>query len=464
MRFTFLCAGLLLAAFTSYPQRPASAPFGEWQLTSSPVQHLLDNNDNFSKDDRFLCFDTRETLGGGIGNGTTIMKVSTVTGLENTVYAPTPYIISSTAAAPGLGAASFNHKADEIAFIHGPFVDETPTLGFYGTTNRRGGVVPGDGGGEIRFLDKRDVTSAETTPGAHRGGTHRHEFAIDSTRVGFTYDDYLMTTYGRTIGMLVPHPRAPEGVSHWAVLLVKVVPANTAQPGELERADNDSWIGAKALMRGFIGRVKEADGSYQSSLFVVDIPQTVDVTTADAGGLTRYPTPPQGLTIRRLTNTAASGIVRGSQDGTRVGYYANAADGSRQVFIIPSNGSDLSPDPALRPVQATSLPAGASGGLRWHPSGNSIAVLSNNGVAVTCVKPGPLFGKTYFITDQGGALPAPEALVWSHDGRRLAFNRRVPTYDSTGNLVKDINNNDFRQIFLVNFPDENNNGIADPIE
>jgi uncharacterized protein (TIGR03437 family) len=40
----------------------------------------------------------------------------------------------------------------------------------------------------------------------------------------------------------------------------------------------------------------------------------------------------------------------------------------------------------------------------------------------------------------------------------------VPTWDSTGKLVKDINNLDFRQIFLVNFPDRNANGIADPIE
>jgi hypothetical protein len=310
----------------------------------------------------------------------------------------------------------------------------------------------------------RDVSSPVTTPGAHRGGTHRHEYTLDGKRVGFTYDDHLMTTYGRTIGMMVPHERAPGGVSHWSVLLVGVVPSASAQAGELDRADSDSWVGAKGLMRGFIGRVKQQDGSFMSSLFVVDIPENVDVTTADAGTPTRYPTPPKGVTIRRLTHTAASGIVRGSHDGTRIAYYATAPDGSRQVFIIPSSGSDQSSDPALRPVQATFLEKGASGGLRWHPSGKSIAVISDNGVVAVSVAPGPAFGKAVYLTTHGSDVPAADALVWSRDGLRLAFNRRVPTYGPTGAVVKDFGNNDFRQIFLVNFPDRNGNGIPDPVE
>lgn len=447
------------------PRRPADAPAGEWQLTYSPISHLLDNNDNFSHDDRFLAVDTRDTVGGGIGGGTTIMKVSVTTGLENLIYAPYNVIVSTAGSAPGLGAVSYNPAADEVVFIHGPLPGETPRLGFYGTTNRRAGVVPADGSGDLKgFLDYRDVTSTVTTPGAHRGGSHRHEYALASNRVGFTYDDLLLTQYGRTIGMMVPHRRAPGGVSHYTVLLLNMAPTNQGQPGQIERAADDSWIGARALMRGFVGRVKEEDGSYRNSLFVVDIPENVDVTTAFSGSTTEYPRPPAGVTVRRLTRTEVSGIVRGSYDGTRIAYYATAADRTRQVFIIPSNGSEDAADPALRPVQATTLPAGATGGVRWHPSGNSIAVLSEGGVAVTCVKPGPLFGKTVWITSHGTGVPAAEALVWSHNGMILAFNRRVPTWDAKGNLVKDFGNNDFRQIFLVWFPDDNYNGIADSIE
>ena len=458
-----IALALALQPWGRNPAVHAQQPL-EWQLTFSPINHALDNNDNFSRDDRFLVVDTRETLGAGIGNCTSIMKVSVSTGLENILYAPA-YKLDPVNMAPGVGAASFSHIDDEVIFIHGPLLEETPVLGFYSTRNRRGAVVRGDGAGDVRFVDFRDVTSEVTTPGAHRGGTHRHEYTLDGNRIGFTYDDFLLQDYGRTVGYMEPHPRAPKGVSHWVAILVPVVPQAVARPGDLIRAADDSWVGRRGQMRAFIGQVVEADGkTITSSLFVVDIPETVDITTSDSGTKTTYMKPPKGITIRRLTRTPAAGIVRGSHDGTRIAYYATAPDGSRQVFIIDAKGSDQDPDPAKRPIQASFLPAGAAGGVRWHPSGNSIAVLSDNGVAAICVKPGPLFGAAWWLTPHGTGLPAPEALVWSHDGSLLAFNRRVPTYDASGKLVKDFNGNDFRQIFLTRFPDANRNGIADPIE
>jgi hypothetical protein len=443
--------------------RAAEEMAGEWQLTFSPISKLLDNNDNFSRDNRFIVFDTRETLGGGIGNGTTIMKVSVSTGLENVIYAPQPVLLGPSQQAPGLGAASFSPVDDVAVFIHGPFLSETPTRGFYGTTNRNGGVVWGDGSGDSGFIDCRDVTSETTPPGAIRGGSHRHEFTADGSRIGFTYDDAYLTNYQRNIGYMVLHPKAPCGVPYYATLLLPIVPATDSKPGDLERGADDSWVGAKGLMRAFIGNIKQDDGKIMSSLFVVDIPENVDITTSNSGTKTTYPVPPLGTRVRRLTNTPAAGIVRGSLDGTRIAYFATAADGSRQVFIINSQGSDKSEDPLMRPIQVTTLPAGASQAVRWHPSGNSVAVISENGVAATCVKPGPLFGKTVWLTSHGSTDSA-EALVWSRDGKLLAYNRRTPTYDATGKLVKDFNGNDFRQIYLVRFPDANNNGIVDSIE
>lgn len=461
-----LCILCLVALSSFLTPGTVGAEGKEKQLTFSPINHLLDNNDNFSKDDQFLCYDTRETFGPGINNSTTIEKVNVLTGKETVVYTPQEIKIDTTgvAAAPGLAAASFSPIADEVAFIHGPFVSETPTLGFYGKTNRRGGVAAGDGSGTLYFFDVRDVSSEVTTPGAHRGGSHRHEWTLDGSRVGFTYDDHLLTKYPRTIGMMVKHPHAPAGASHYTVLLVRTVPAGTGKPGELEEASSDSWVGAKGLMRGFIGKVREQDGSLKSSLFVVDIPENIDVTTGSSGTKTEWMVPPQGLTVRRLTMTAAGGIVRGSHDGTRIAYYAASPNGTNQVFIINSKGSDTHPDPSMRPIQATFLLKGASGGVRWHPSGNSIAVISDQGIAVTCVKPGPLFGVSYFVTPRGISIPNAEALVWSRNGKTLAYNRRVPTFNAAGNLVKDFGKNDFRQIFLADFPDADNNGIADPIE
>src|SRR5215831_9355554 len=98
-------------------------------------------------------------------------------------------------------------------------------------------------------------------------------------------------------------------------------------------------------MRAFIGKVREADGTYQESLFIVDIPAEVDITTADSGSSRRFPTPPRGVKIRRLTHSRAEGIVRGTSAGDRIAYYAQATDGTRQIFTIPSGGSDQATDP-----------------------------------------------------------------------------------------------------------------------
>jgi hypothetical protein len=230
------------------------------------------------------------------------------------------------------------------------------------------------------------------------------------------------------------------------------------------RAEHDSWAGAQGLMRAFIGTAKDAGGSVTTGLYVVDIPRSIDITTADAGSATRYPRPPKGLIVRRLAGKVEAGIVRGSLDGARIAYYALDSKGVRQIFLIATQGSDQHADPAMRPIQATTLAGGAASGLRWHPSGNSIAVLSENGVAVTCVKPGPLFGKTIWLTRHGAGAPPAEALVWSPDGKLLAYNRRVPTSDAAGRAVKDVTGKDFRQIFLVDFPDADKNGIADMVE
>lgn len=440
----------------------ATAPAAERQLTFSPITKALDNNDNFSRDGQFLVYDTRDTVDAGPANSTRIMKASVITGEESDVYRPPS--VTGAQAAPGLAAASWSPVTDEILFIHGPLLKDTPRLGFYSQTNRRGAIVRADGKGEVRFLDWRDVESAVTPPGAHRGGTHRHEFSADGNRVGFTYDDQLLRAYGRNIGVLIPHPKAPGGVSHYFVVLLPIVPAADAKPGDLVRAADDSWVGAQGLMRAFIGQVKTEDGGTASSLFVVDIPADIDITTSDSGTATRYPTPPKGLKVRKLAEHAAPGIVRGSPDGAFVAYYAKDGHGVRQVFLAEARDPGKRSPTWAASLQATTLPEGAASGLRWHPSGNSIAVISDNGVAAICVRPGPLFGKTVWLTRHGVDAPPAEALVWSHDGKLLAFNRRVPTTDSTGRVVKDATGGDFRQIFLVEFPDVDGDGIADAVE
>src|SRR6185503_5257820 len=177
--------------------------------------------------------------------------------------------------------ASFSPVENKVAFIHGPMPEEVPARGYYGKPNRQGAEVAADGKGHLTWLDKRDVDAGrETICGAHRGGTHRHEYSLDGKRIGFTYDDFLLTDYERTVGYMERHPKAPPPASCYFAILVPVVPRGTAKPGELERAYGDSWIGRQGLMRAFIGKVREADGTYQESLFMVDVPADVDITTA----------------------------------------------------------------------------------------------------------------------------------------------------------------------------------------
>lgn len=445
---------------------PVDAVQPERQLTFSPQNHELDNNDNFSPDGKLLCYDTRETLGPGIDNGQSIEIVEIATGREVILYKPAESIVGPKPA-PGVGAVSFSGVDNKVAFIHGPLVEELAERGPYGKPNRTGAeavarmdAVPVDGKYPIQWLDKRDIaTDRDTTPGAHRGGTHRHEYTRDGRRIGFTYDDFLLPQYGRTIGYMEKHPQAPKPASHYFALLVPIVPAGTAKPGELEKALGDSWVDLHGRMRAFIGTIRGAEG-YQDSLFVVDIPGNVNITTADSGSATRFPAPPKGLTIRRLTHTWACGVVRGAPEGDRIAYYAKDANGLSQIFIIPADGSDQADDPAKRPVQATFLPQGADSGLRWHPSGKSILCISDNAIAATCVAPGPRFGQSVFLTPRGGDAKR-YALALSPDGRTMAFNKPVPANDAQGKHAVTYAGLDFSQIFMMDFPDQDNDGVAD---
>jgi len=444
----------------------------ERQLTFTAKNHDLDNNDNFSPDGRHLCYDTRNMVGPGIDNGLTIELVEIATGKETLLYTPA-LKVTGERPAPGVGAVSFSGAENRVAFIHGPPVSQLAERGPYGLPNRQGASVVTDGtapaapqgGYEMTWLDFRDTaTDRDTLPGAHRGGTHRHEFTLDGKRIGFTYNDVLLPAYDRTVGYMEPHPEAPGGASHYFANLVPIVPKGTAKPGEIEYAAKDSWVGREGLRRAFIGTVRNPDGeTYENSLFMIEIPADVDITTADSGSAARFPRPPAGTSIRRMTHDWANGTVRGSFDGAQVAYYGKATDGTTQVFLIPADGSDQSEDPELRPRQATFLPEGSESGLRWHPSGNTVFSLSNGGVVATCVKPGPNFGRSVFLTGQADG-PERIKLTSSQDGTLLAYNRAVRTENAQGEIVKAWDGTDLLQIFTVAFPDADGDGVIDGLD
>ena len=243
MGLAFLLAGL--------PGGAQNAPSegGEWQRTSAPISKLLDYNDNFSSDGRFLIYDTRDRFGNGIGNGTTIMKVSVTTGLGNLGYTPDSGFGAQQA--PDLGAASYSPVSGEV-----------------------------------------------TSPGAFRSGSQRQEDTAFGERVGFSYDDFLLTQCGRTIGILLPQEMPPCGGFRGVALPLSVVRPAQSKSGCLERTAEDSWGAAEDFMRAFIGSVKEADrraptlnasgqlvkdagGQDFQQIFLVDFPDTDNDSIAE---------------------------------------------------------------------------------------------------------------------------------------------------------------------------------------
>ena len=117
--FLLLAASLAACSTVHENQHIISLPMQERQITFTPKNHVLDNNDNFSPDGRFLCYDTRGTVyNEDIGNSKTIEKVEIATGEETVLWDPPS--ITGERAAPGVGAVSYHPYKDEVIFIHGP--------------------------------------------------------------------------------------------------------------------------------------------------------------------------------------------------------------------------------------------------------------------------------------------------------------------------------------------------------
>ncbi|NOY41224.1 MAG: DUF3748 domain-containing protein [Planctomycetes bacterium] len=435
------------------------ADAGERQITHDvQSNHELDNNDNFSPDDRFLVFDTR-TVEGGISASKMVAKVEIDTGEVTSLYKTK----EPTAFGPGAGAASYSHVRDEVIFIHGPFHSTGPE-NQYEQYRRVGVVAAGDGSGEFHLADARCLEGPYAA-GALRGGTHRHEFSGDGNWVGFTYNDAVMIAYGKKIGQdfnlrtigvtqlgqpltVVESEQFPNTVDGFSALVVVVVPNPKPGSDEISRAAGDSWVGrdgylrasgTRQMARAFIGTTRDADGNEVDELFLVDIP--TDITRPGSlgpleGTATTFPMPPAGAAQRRLTdstrrkNPGCMGIVRTSHDGSTIAFLMKDNQGDWQVYLTTPQGA--------KPKQATFVEGGVDTGVRWHPDGKAIVNVAGSRILVTTVESGPNFGKSRILCD---CASEPFALVWSHDGKTIAYNRRIR-----------VGGRESTQIFALDYP------------
>ena len=426
----------------------------EKQITFTPKTHALDNNDNFSPDGQFLCYDTRGTIyNENLANSKSIEKVEIVSGEETVLWEPQS--VTGEKAAPGVAAASYHPFKNKVIFIHGPNIDEVEKHGYYNIRNRTAIEVDGKGNKTSIKVDMRDISNEITTPGAHRGGTHRHEYSRNGNRIGFTYDDFLVQDYDRTIGFMQADKNAPEGCSHYFSVILKPAKRGKSKAGEIEKAYGDSWVDAKGNKRAFIGKVRAQNGrDYKNDLFVANIPTDIDITTSWSGTQDKYPEPPKDITIHRLTyDMNVEGIVRVSTDGKQITFAARDKDGINQVLLIKADGSDK------QPTQVTHLNSPVSS-IRWHSSGDWVFCISDGDIIASFVGTRLRFGKTIRLSKN---KLERDQLVISPDGNLLAYIIPVPTKDASGNIVKDANGKDFRQIFIMKLDWERiNTGMQKP--
>lgn len=411
--------------------------------TDLSYNHDLDNNDNFSPDDRWLVYDTRDPET-GIGACPTIEKVNVETGETQVLY----HIADNHLWGPGVGAVSYSHTQNTVIFIHGllRITEDNP----YQQWRRTGTMVDDDNPGLAVFMDARDVTFP-FTPGALRGGTHRHEWRRDGRWIGYTYNDAVMKALEdstgenhnlRTIGVSKKiHPvtvdRDPDGQNvngtWFSALVVRVVPNPTPGSDEINHASGDSWVGAGGYRkpdgswqtaRAFLGKVRDKDGHDVEEVFVVDIPEHIDIPGEYGpleGTKTTFPMPPKGTVQRRLTYTAGTehpgceGVVRSSADGKWIAFQARDKNGVKQVFLISPAGGE--------PQQLTNHTSDVQSGVRWNPDGKQVCYVWSNSIVVCNLVEGDFKSRFRQLTKP--ATPAPNNLVWSHDGKMIAYNKEV---------------------------------------
>ncbi|MFC6194464.1 DUF3748 domain-containing protein [Dyadobacter subterraneus] len=425
----------------------------EKQITHDlTYNHDLDNNDNFSPDGEWLVYDTR-TDDGGIPESARIEKVNVKTGEIKVLFK----VENNGIWGPGAGAVSYSPKENSVVFIHG--LENSTKENPYQQWRRTGVIIENAKPNVPIYMDARDVTFPYT-PGALRGGTHRHEWSGDGQWIGFTYNDAILKALEdvtgskrnlRTIGVskkikAVKVDKNAENVSgEWfSALVVRVVPEPKPGSDEISHAVSDSWVGTNGyrrsdgktqIARAFLGTVIDKNGKSVPEVFVVDIPD--DITKPGEygpleGTKTDFPMPPKGTVQRRLTFTAdskypgCSGVVRSSPDGNSLAFLAKDEKGITQIFLLPPTGG--------KPQQLTEHESDVSGNLRWHPDGKHVSYVWNGSVMLCRTGNAPF--KDRYQTLTKSSKPAPTNIVWAHDGKMFAFNKPVKDENGTGTTLQ----------------------------
>jgi len=428
----------------------------ERQLTNAPHGHVLTNLNIWSPDGQWIVYDVRT---GEEFDGTRIEQVNVTSGAVQRLF--------ETHDGAKCGVATRSPIDSRVVFILGP---EAPTPDWsYAFTRRRGALVDIGRPGISRPLDAMNY-APPFTPGALRGGSHVHVFSPDGRWVSYTYEDDVLARLDadprspahepnqRNIGVSVPagpvrvartHPRSHDG-DWFSVLVSRTVAQPRAGSDEISKAFEEGWVGQAGYRRSngtrqpralaFQGMVVAPDGRTHAEVFIVDLPE--DLTRAGSAPLegtpTTRPTPPAGVTQRRLTFTSEQkypGIaqsprhwLRVSPDGSRIAFLMKDDAGVVQLWTVSPNGGPVR--------QVTRNASDISSAFTWSPDGRHVAHIMDGSVCVTDIPD----GRTRRLTAAAAKASAPsaQACVFSPDGRSIAYTRKVAGPSGA-----------FQQIFVV---------------
>ena len=418
--------------------------FEETQLTTAPKGHTVHHTQVFSKDGRWVVYDTRND-DTQIGSTGSIELVNVHTGEVRVVYRTA----NQTLHGPGVGAATFSPDRDLVLFIHG-VRNAADASRPYSMTRRTGVAVDIDRPGHPIFMDARDIIPPFTR-GALRGGTHAHSWSGDGQWISFTYNDYIMEQLAKTdssvadlrmVGVMVPgHVEVPDDGSlennsgtYFSVVVTEVTEDPTPGSDEIDKAFDECWIGTDGYRRSdgskqrkaiaFQGNVRNRSGKTITEVFVVDLPDSLRDAVGEQpleGTVTSRPAVPQGIVQRRVTFSDC-GIegprhwLRTTPDGSLISYLAKDSGGLVQLFGVSPNGG--------HPRQLTHNPFPVQGPFNISPDGQWVAYPADNSLFLTEIAT----GKSYRITDRfdDGSKPVG-APNWSPDGNAVVYNRYIGT-------------------------------------
>lgn len=396
------------------------------QVTFAPRNHQLTNTRTWTPDSQWLVFDVRPS--GASFTGETIERVNVNSGTVETVYHATQ--------GARVGVVTVHPTQERYVFIHGP---EQPDAQWQYDFHHRRGVVAFQGA--VENLDAMDIT-APYTPGALRGGSHVHVYSPNGQFVSFTYNDHVLHERDpaldlRNVGVAAPygpvtpqgkHPREYSG-SHWCVLVSRTTPTPVPGSDEINRAYEEGWVGNHAL--AFIGDTLAENGDKVPELFIVDLPQDEAGWKQPGGGplagtATTMPAPPAGISQRRLTFThhrRYPGLVnvprhwvRANPQATAIAFLMCDDAGVVQLWLISPQGGE--------PRQLTYHASGIQSAFNWHPSGEWLGFVLEDRIA--CCHAGT--GDITFLTKVHAHAPSADAIVFSPDGKQIAWMEEVDGY------------------------------------